>query len=206
MVAQDLALICRMLHKHGLVSGRDGNVSVRSGADTLVATPSGVNKGFITEEMLITVDFNGKLLHGSGKVTSELSMHTLIYRMRADISAVIHTHAPYATAFAACGKTIPDNVLIEIPVIIGRIGLAGFAVPGTEAVAKSIEPFVKDCTVILLQNHGIVTFGRDIYEAYDRLEAVENAAKTILMAKLAGDARLIDPQTVRSMYPERTVK
>lgn len=182
------------------MSGADGNITIKTKQNTLIATPSKINKAFLNEEILMETDMNGKLISGSGKVTSEINMHTLIYKIREDVGAVIHTHAPYITAFAARGENIPDNVLIEVAVIIGRVALVDFALPGTIDVAKSIEPYIKQNNAILLKNHGVVVYGANIEEAYNRLESLENAAKSIILSRILGEPTLIPKDMVEKMY------
>ena len=199
-IKSDLVKICKLMHSSGLISGTDGNISLRKNENELIVTPSGVNKAFISEEMLITVDKKGKAIDSSAKITSEISMHTLIYSKRPDIGAVLHSHPPYSTAFAVCKKAIPDNLLIEVPVIIGKMCVAEFAVPGTESVANAISPFIEGCNAIFMSNHGVVVYGKDIFEAYNRLEALENAAKTIIYANYAGTPIKISDEDVLKMY------
>lgn len=184
--------ICRLLHGKGLVAGRDGNLSARADGETLLVTPSGRNKGRLTSEDLLETDLEGNPLRG-GKVTSEIGLHTFVYRRRPDVGAVIHTHATYCTAFALREQGFPDDLLIETSVSLGPVGLAAFAVPGTPEMAASLEPWVDRCDVVLLSHHGVCTFGTDLWEAYDRLEAAENAAKTMLAALTAGGVKRLAP-------------
>ena len=187
-IHSEFVKICHVMHRQGLISGFDGNVSLRLGDGSLLVTPSGCNKGFITEDMLLRVDGGGKLIEGNGKVTSEIGLHTAILGGRPDINAVIHSHAPFCTAFAIAGKPLPENLLIEIPGSVGRNAVAPYALPGTPAVAAGVRPLLEGNSAIILQNHGIAVMGKALMEAYSLLEALENAAKSIILARLLGEA------------------
>jgi L-fuculose-phosphate aldolase len=157
----------------GWVAGHDGNVSVRINGQVTI-TPSGVRKGDITPDMLA----------GEYVVSSEAPMHLRCYAERPDIGAVIHAHSPYATAFAAANKPIDGSRLVELALTIGDVPVAPYAPPGTEAVGDVIAPLLARHDVILLQNHGAVAVGRDLYEAFCRMETLELCAKTLLYAGL----------------------
>lgn len=183
---EDFVSLCHRLHSRNLIAGLDGNVSLRLGDGSLLVTPSGCNKGFISPDMLLRVDENGALLEGGGAVTSEIGLHTGIMRGRPDVNAVIHTHAPFCTAFAILGQPLPENLLTEIPGSTGRTAVAPYAPPGTPAVSAGVEPLLAGYNAILLQNHGIVVMGKTLLAAYSLLEALENAAQSIVFAKMLG--------------------
>ena len=133
-------LLCRiagLLFQKGLVSGKDGNISIKTGEDEMLITPSGICKGFLTPDMIIRQRFDGTIIEGSLKSTREAGMHSRLYELRPDIGAVVHTHPAAATAFAVCGRKFPENWLLEVPALIGKIGIAGFAPAGSaELVAE----------------------------------------------------------------------
>ncbi|MCX6358056.1 MAG: class II aldolase/adducin family protein, partial [Candidatus Aureabacteria bacterium] len=104
---QDIVEVCRRMYARGLISGSDGNVSIRLGSDRVLSTPSGCNKGFIAPADLIITDMDGRRLQGSRKPTTELFMHLEAYRQRPDIGAVIHAHPPYTVAFSIAGQKLP---------------------------------------------------------------------------------------------------
>lgn len=183
---EELCRIAKMLYERGLVSGTDGNISVKTENNTVLITPSGVNKGMLEPECLLELNMEGIVVSGSGKSSRESGMHLGIYQTRPEIHAVIHTHPAAATAFAVCGQTLPDNCLIEVRTVIGRIGLAGYAPAGSEELAKEVRREAADADVIFLQNHGVITCGTSLMSAFNRMDAVENAAKTICQAKIIG--------------------
>ena len=184
-------LICRiagLLFEKGLVSGKDGNISIRTGEDEMLVTPSGICKGFLAPEMIIRQRFDGAVIEGSYKSTREAAMHSRLYELRPDIGAIVHTHPAAATAFAVCGKGFPENWVLEVPSLIGKIGIAGYAPAGSRQLVEEVEK-TADSDVIFLLNHGVITYGPDIYDAFSRMDAVENTAKTILYAQFLGGAR-----------------
>ena len=122
---EKLCETARLLYERGLVSGTDGNISVRASEDAMLITPSGVSKRELEPASLIVQKLDGTIVSGRGKSSREAKLHAAIYRIRTEIGAVVHTHPAAATAFAMCGQTLPDNCLVEVPAVIGKIALAG---------------------------------------------------------------------------------
>jgi L-fuculose-phosphate aldolase len=193
---KDLVLICKMLYNRNLVSATDGNISVKIGEDKILITPSGVNKGLLSEDMILTVDFNGKVLEGTLRCSKEVGLHVKIYKDRPDVGSVIHTHPPYTTAFAVAHEPIKSNLLIETLVLLGDIALASYSTPGTREVPDSIQGLTAKHDAILLKNHGVITYGTDIITAFNRMDALENVAKTIIMSKILGTPQEIPQEKI----------
>lgn len=186
---EQLCEIAALLYARGLVSGTDGNISVRVSEDAMLITPSGVNKRELRPELLICQRLDGTVVSGTGKSSREAQLHAGIYGIRPEIGAVVHTHPAAATAFAVCGRTLPENCLIEVPMVIGKINLAGYAPAGSAELADKVKTAAADSDVIFMQNHGIITCGKDLTAAFNKMDAVENAARTIFYAKLIGGIR-----------------
>lgn len=186
---EKLCEIAALLYERGLVSGTDGNISVRVSEDAMLITPSGLNKRELRPELLICQRLDGAIVSGTGKSSREAQLHAGIYCVRPEIGAVVHSHPAAATAFAVCGQTLPENCLIEVPTVIGRINLAGYAPAGSVELADRVKRAAADSDVIFMQNHGIITCGKDLTAAFNRMDAVENAARTICCAKLIGGIR-----------------
>ena len=183
---EDLCRVCRLLYDRGYVVGHDGNVSLRVGEDRLLITPSGVSKGRVTEDMPVLCTLEGEVLSGERYPSSELSMHLLVYRERPDVQAVVHAHPPMATAFAICRRPITQAWLIETVSGLGEVPVAPFAMPSTGEVPESIHPYVGDKNALLLANHGALAWGRDLWEAFDRMEILEQTAKIYAWVPLLG--------------------
>jgi L-fuculose-phosphate aldolase len=176
--------VCKKLHNGGLIAAGDGNVSCRTGKDLILITPGGVSKADIAPEEVAKTDMDATLLEGPLKPSTEIGMHLLVYKMRPDVSAIVHAHPPIATAFTIAGLTFESKVLPEVWLTLGTIPVAPYATPATEEVARSIEPHVANSRAILLERHGAVTFGRDLCQAWMRMEKLEHFAGTLFHASM----------------------
>ncbi|MBE5967025.1 MAG: class II aldolase/adducin family protein [Lachnospiraceae bacterium] len=200
---KQLQEICRLLYDRNLVSASDGNISMRVGEGHILITPSRMNKGLLNPEDMIVLDGNGVVIEGTGKASSEFPMHQAIYRKGGEIRAIVHTHPVYATAFALAGKTIPDNYLIESKVILGSTALAEYATPGTTEMVDVISPYIDTVNSILLKNHGAITYGVDLIDAYNRMDVLEEVAKTIIMSKMIGEPILISEENLEKLTKKK---
>ncbi len=183
--------ICARLERRKLVSGTDGNISHRADDNSMYVTATGTNKGYLTEEQILLQSFDGKILEGNLRSTREAGFHTRIYKERPDINAVIHTHPPYATAFACCGQVLPTNILTEVSAVLGKMAFAPYAPPGSAELVASLDGLLEGCNIIFLSNHGIIVMGETLEIAYNHMDALENAAKTIVMARSMGGVQVI---------------
>lgn len=182
---EELIAVCRRLDGAGLVAATDGNISCRLGDDRILITPSGARKGELTPLDLVLVDLNnGSILAGQGRASSEIRMHFLVYRRRADVRAVVHAHPPMLTAYTLAGMPFRADVLPEVWLGIGPVPTAPYATPTTEELASSISPLIEHHQAILLERHGSVTFGCNLKEACMRLEKLEHAAHTLFYSCL----------------------
>ena len=191
-VARRMALCCRQLAAHGLIAGRDGNLSVRLGPQRVLVTPSGHIKSLLTAGDMVEVDLAGKpRSRGRRKPTSELDLHLRILRHRPDIQAVVHAHPPTATGFAVAGQEIPSNLLPELIFVVGPVRLVPFGRSGTPELGDRVVPFLEDTQVnaLLLANHGAVTMGKTLDEAWIRMESLEHSARIIVAARHIGQPK-----------------
>ncbi|MDQ1145889.1 L-fuculose-phosphate aldolase [Bacillus sp. SORGH_AS 510] len=183
--------IGKRIYEKGFVAANDGNISIRLSEDEFLITPTGVSKGFLTPEMIIKVNANGEVLEGDYRPTSEMKMHLLVYRERPDIHAVVHVHPPYATAFAIAGIPLNQAIMPEAVVYLGTIPVAEYGTPSTEEVPDSVKKYVHEHQGVLLENHGALTWGRNLEHAYYLMESMEFTAKINWIAKqLDGDREL----------------
>lgn len=193
---QQLVYFSNKVYEKGFVTAFDGNLSLRLNDNTILITSSGKNKGEIKEKDILQIDLNGKLLKGEGKISTEVKMHLYSYQKRKDINAVVHCHPVFVTSFAVAGKTINSKILPEVFLTLGKIPLCKYATPSTEEVSKSIKPYIEFCNAFVLQNHGALTFGKNIKEAYYRMEKLEHAAEILFKAELLGGAKSLSKSNI----------
>lgn len=196
---EELCRVCRLLYERGYVAGHDGNVSLRLPDGNLLVTPSGVSKGRLEPEMLVVCDLEGNVLAGDRHPSSETPMHLEVYRQRPDVGAVVHAHPVAATAFAICRKGLEEPFLIETISGLGVVPVAPYALPSTREVPESIRPFVQDHNAVLLANHGALTWGRDLWEAFDRMEVLEHTAKIYAQVHQMGGGVALSPEQVEAL-------
>ncbi len=195
----EIVKIGRLLHDKCFIAATDGNISVRLNEFSVLATPTRMSKGMLTEDDLVVVDIRGRKLSGTRDVSSEIAMHLMIYRARPDISAVVHAHPPTATAFAASGRALDEALVSEIVISLGSVPLAEYGTPGTQELCDNIEPFVYDNDAVLMANHGVVTYGCDLMTAYMNMETVEHYAKISLAAQQLGTQHPLSEERVRAL-------
>ncbi len=147
------------LHALGFVAATDGNLSVRLDDKRLLVTPTCMSKGMLRPADLVIVDMEGNRLAGKRRVSSEIGMHLMIYRMRPDVRGIVHAHPPTATGFAASGFDLNRPLVCEVVVGLGSIPLARYGTPGTPELTDALEPLIPDHDAILMANHGVVTLG-----------------------------------------------
>ena len=178
-----MALCCRQLAAHGLIAGRDGNLSVRIGTKRVLVTPTGCIKAIVTAADMVEVDLAGKPRgRSSRKPTSELDLHLRILRHRPDVRAVVHAHPPTATGFAVAGREIPGNMLPELSFVVGPVPLVPYGKAGTPELGDRVVPFLGGHNALLLEKHGAVTMGETLDEAWIRMETLEHSARIIIVA------------------------
>lgn len=187
------------IYQKGWVASNDGNLSIRVGPGRFLITPSGVSKGALTLDNILLVDEDGQTVEGNGRVSTELKMHMKVYERRPDIGAVIHTHAPCTTAFAVAGQPLDLPVLPELVYHLGAVPLVPYYLPGSKALCDGIEPFVEKTNAFLLKNHGVVTYGTDIWTAYYCHEMIEHAASIQMLAKLLGKVNTLSREQVEEL-------
>jgi L-fuculose-phosphate aldolase len=191
--------IGRRIWLKGFCAGNEGNHSYRLGPDRFLCTPTGISKGNLKPDDLCVVDSSGKQISGKRKRTSEMLMHLSIYKARPDVSCVIHSHPPHATAFAVAGVDLPTCIHPEAEVFLGAVRTAKYVTPGDTRLGESLLPYVKDSNTILLQNHGVVCFDTDLEQCYYKLEIVDAYARILILAKQVGSIRPLDSAEMKEL-------
>ncbi|HKW74650.1 MAG TPA: class II aldolase/adducin family protein [Terriglobales bacterium] len=200
----DLVEFGRLLHLQGYVAATDGNLSVRMSEDRVMITPSGFSKGMMQPGEMVIVDMEGNKLSGCCSPSSEIAMHLTIYGMRPDVGAVVHAHPCTATAFASSGQALDEPLCSEIVITLGTVPLAPYATTGTAGLSESLKPFIPGHNAILMANHGVVTYGQDLRQAYMRMESVEHYARIVLAARQLGPSRSLNAQQLEELMEART--
>jgi len=198
-IARQLLHVCHRLAEKGFVTATDGNVSARLPSGNIFTTPTALNKGRVTESDLVEIALDGKPITLSRRPSTEIDMHLFIYRERPDVKAVVHAHPTYATGFATARIPLTDCLFPEVIVGLGAVPLAPYATPSTREVTDSLAPFVRQASAILLANHGVVTYGDDLDDAYFKMEKVEHAAHIAFVAHLLGGPKPLTAQQVERL-------
>ncbi len=202
----DIVEVGRRLWERGYVASNDGNISVRLDEHRLITTPRNVSKGFMTADMMVITDLDGKKIAGERDPSSELKMHLEVYRNRPDARAVVHAHPPTATGFAVAGIALDRAVLAEVITTLGSIPIAAYATPSTEELPAAVRKYVKAHDGLLLANHGALALAGDVMTAYYRMETIEHFAKISLVARTLGREHVLSREEVdrlqglRGMY------
>jgi len=166
----------------------------------LYFTPTGMCKGFLKPEDIVKTDLAGKKVEGLRNPSSEALMHLEIYRLRPDVSAVVHAHPPHATGYAVAGMALDKALLPEVILTMGCIPLAEYSTPTTDEVARAIRDLIPEHDALLLSNHGAVTYGRDIESAYFKMETLEHFARISIVAKILGRERVLSEDALKRLY------
>jgi len=198
-IKQEICEIGRRIYAKGFAAANDGNISVRISENEVLCTPTMHCKGFLTPEDIATVDMTGKQIAGRKKRSSEAMLHLEIYKQRADIKSVVHCHPPHATAFAVAREPIPQCVLPEVEVFLGDVPIARYETPGGQAFADTIIPFVHKTNVMLLANHGTVSYGESVERAYWWTEILDAYCRILLLAHQLGRVQSVGEQKEREL-------
>jgi L-fuculose-phosphate aldolase len=199
---REIVRVGQLLYERSYVVSSDGNVSIRLDDGRIVATPTQACKGRMTEDSLAVTDLEGQPLSDK-RASSELAMHLLIYRERADVNAVCHAHPPHGSAFAVAGLAIDQPVLSEVILTLGCVPLAEYGTPSTDELTVAMQPLVKNHNALLMANHGAVAYGADVWQAFDRLETLEHTAKITILARILGGARNLPTDAIEKLINVR---
>jgi L-fuculose-phosphate aldolase len=188
--------IGKRIWTRGFVAANDGNITVKLNDDELLTTPTGVSKGFMTVDMIIKCDKTGKVISGNKafRPSSEVKMHLDVYHERPDVKSVVHAHPPFATCFAVAGIPLNKCVLPEAIIVIGAVPIAPYGLPSTMEIPDRIRPFIHDSDAILLENHGALTFGSDLLNAYHKMETLEHTASIVWKALQLGNLNVLSAE------------
>lgn len=186
--------IGKRIWQRNYVAANDGNITLKLNDDEILTTPTGVSKGFMNADMIIKVNPEGKVISGNPnyRPSSEVKMHLDIYRERPDVKSVVHAHPPFATSFAVAGIPLNKCVLPEAILVIGAVPIAKYGLPSTDELPDMIRPHIKNSDVVLLENHGTLTIGTDLLNAYHKMETLEHTANIVFKAMQLGNVNVLN--------------
>ncbi len=191
-IKKEICEIGRRIYEKGFVAANDGNISVKVGPNEFYCTPTGVSKGYMTPDMIIRIDGEGKKIEGKLNPSSEIKMHLRVYRDRPDVNAVVHAHPPTATAFAVANIPLDKYILPEAILTVGTVPICEYGTPSTMEIPDSLAPYIQDHDAFLLQNHGALSVGNTLNKAFFVMDEVEYFAKISYMARqLGGEQELL---------------
>lgn len=199
--------LCRvgaLCYQKGYIVGADGNLSARMRDGTLLVTPAGAMKGFLESHHLAHVDLDGRVLDAGPRPSSEVAIHLVSYRERPDVEAVVHTHPPHAVALSIAGIDMQLPVIPEVIVTIGGTPTTPYATPGTQELPDSIRAIVRCSDTLIMRNHGAVTLGANLMDAFKKLDMVEHTARILwLVHALKGSIEPLPAEAVRKLLETR---
>jgi len=187
---QEMAHVAHKMWGRNMVDGNGGNITVRVGDNLVLCTPTLRSKGELQADEIALVDLDGVQKAGWRKRTSEVNTHIAIMKRQPKAKSVIHGHPPYSTAFAVAGIEPPTCLCSEAEIFTGPVKLVGYQTPGSPENAEAVGEIGKDNPAILLANHGVMTWGTDVEDAYWKLENMETACQTIWVASQLNGGKL----------------
>ncbi len=190
----EICEIGRRIYHRQFAAANDGNITYRISDNEVLCTPTMHCKGFLTPDDICTIDMDGQQVAGIKKRSSEALLHLAIMRARPDVRGVVHCHPPHATAFAIAREPIPQGISPEVEMFLGNVALSPYGTPGTKEFAETVLPFVDRTNIVVLANHGTVSFGETVERAYWWTEILDAYCRTLLLAKQLGHVEYLPPE------------
>lgn len=188
----------RIIDKKGFSPGVSGNISVKF-KDTIIITASGVSNGSLNLTDLTVINFDGTVIEGNKKASSEKMLHVAFYKKRPDINAVIHVHPVFLSSFASARQGLEEPVMAENVYYFGKIPLAPYALPSSTKLVEKTEKYFEKYNAVLMANHGFIVGDTGLKQAYLKLELAESYAQVVLNTKLLGGAVLLGKKEVEEI-------
>ena len=202
---KDLEILKKEIIEYGKLAGvknftpgYSGNFSARCG-DKILITSSGSSNGYLSEEELVLMDYDGNLIEGAKKPSSEKMLHAEFYRRRSDVNYIIHVHPPFLSSFACCHVALDEPIMAENVFYFGQIPLAEYGLPGSMDLVEKTALYFNDYDAVLMANHGFIVGDKTIKDAFLKLELAESYAQVLLNTKLLGGAVLFNNEQVNEI-------
>lgn len=196
---KEIVEICHRLAKNDYVSAYDGNVSILTDKNTLLITRSAINKGEVSSKDILEIDLDGNLVLGKGKPSTEWKLHSYIYKNKPGIKAVIHCHPVYSTVLATTKYGFNHKVFPEVILTLGKVPVCKYQTPSSNDLADSLKDYIEDSNAFLLENHGAVTCGLTLKDAFYKLDKLEHTSKILTYCNLLGGPKNIPNKKINEL-------
>lgn len=201
-VKKQICEIGKRIYDKGMVAANDGNISVKIADNEFLCTPTGVSKGFMTPDMICKVDIDGRVLQANKgyKPSSEIKMHLRVYQQRPDVKSVVHAHPMYATGFAIAGIPLTQPIMPEAVISLGCVPIAEYGTPSTNEIPDAVEKYLENYDAVLLENHGALSYGDSLMNAYFKMEGLEFYAQLLFISRQLGGPKELSDDKVQTLY------
>jgi L-fuculose-phosphate aldolase len=196
---ESICEIGRRIYQRGFAAANDGNITLRLSDTEVLCTPTMCCKGFLKPGDICLIDMQGNQLAGRKKRSSEALLHLEIMQARPDVQSVVHCHPPHATAFAITHEPIPQAVLPEVEIFLGEVPITKYETPGSKKFAETILPFVRQSNVIILANHGTVSYGESLERAYWWTEVLDAYCRILILSRQLGPIQYLSQQHTQEL-------
>ena len=192
----------KLAEEKNLTPGVSGNMSARCG-DKILITSSGSANGYLSEDDFVLIDFDGNVIEGKKKPSSEKLLHCVFYKMRSDVDYIIHMHSPYLSSFASAGVALDEPIMAENVFYFGKIPLAEYGLPSSMDLVNKTAKFFDEYDAVLMANHGFIVGDKTIHDAFLKLTLAESYAQVVLNTRILGGAKVLTEQQVKEIYELR---
>lgn len=205
---EEICLVGRQMYEYKFVDGTAGNISARLDANHILITPSGLSKGYMKPEQMIIVDMDGNKVDQTEanahlKPSTETPMHIEAYQRRPDVNGVVHAHPPFAVSLTMAGINMQTYTIPEAIILLGVVPNAPYATPATTEDRDVISELVTKHDAIMLSFHGSLTLGKDVWQAFMRLETLEHTAHLTYLVHQLGGGKSLPEQQIRKLLSLR---
>ena len=192
----------KLAEEKNLTPGVSGNMSARCG-DKILITSSGSANGYLSEDDFVLIDFDGNVVEGDKKPSSEKLLHCAFYKMRSDVDYIIHMHSPYLSSFASAGIALDEPIMAENVFYFGKIPLAEYGLPSSVDLVNKTAEYFNEYNAVLMANHGFIVGDKTIHDAFLKLTLAESYAQVVLNTIILGGAKVLTDEQVKEIYELR---
>lgn len=192
----------KLAEEKNLTPGVSGNMSARCG-DKILITSSGSANGYLSEDDFVLIDFDGNVVEGVKKPSSEKLLHCAFYKMRSDVDYIIHMHSPYLSSFASAGIALDEPIMAENVFYFGKIPLAEYGLPSSVDLVNKTAEYFNEYNAVLMANHGFIVGDKTIKDAFLKLTLAESYAQVVLNTRILGGAKVLTDEQVKEIYELR---